>query len=69
MGGNISHKDEKDIDNDSTEEEDGYYEPLQDKDITMIPKINYALSLGKKEVQFGGAMLTNIIDNRWKEAH
>ena len=33
----------------------------------MIPEINDALSLGKKEVQVGGAMLTNIIDDRWKE--
>ena len=33
----------------------------------MIPEINDALSSGKKEVRVGGAMLKNIIDNRWKE--
>ena len=67
MGGKISHKDERDSGNDSAEEEDGYYEPLQDDDITMIPEINYALSSGIKEVRVGGAMLTNIIDDKWKE--
>ena len=59
MGGKISHEDERDSDDDSAEEEDSYYEPLQDDDITMIPKINNALSSGKKEVRVGGAMLTN----------
>ena len=44
MGGKISHEDERDSDDDSTEEEDGYYEPLQDNDITMIHEINDALS-------------------------
>ena len=48
VGRKISHKDERDRDNDSAEEEDGYYKPLQDNDITMIPKINDALSSGKK---------------------
>ena len=67
VGGKISHEDEKDSDDDSAEEEDGYYEPLQDNDITMIPEINDALSSGRKEVRVGGAMLTNIIDDRWKE--
>ena len=33
----------------------------------MIPEINNALSSGKKEVRVGGAILTNIIDDRWKE--
>ena len=33
----------------------------------MIPKINDALSSGRKEVRVGGAMLTNIIDNERKE--
>ena len=50
VGGKISHEDEKDSDDNSSEEEDGYYEPLQDDDITMIPKINDALSSGRKEV-------------------
>ena len=67
VGGKISHKDERNSDNNSAEEEDGYYEPLQDDDITMIPEINNSLSLGKKEVRFGGTMLTNIINDRWKE--
>ena len=48
--GNISHEDERNSDDDSAEEEDGYYEPLQDNDITTIPEINNALSSGKKEV-------------------
>ena len=43
VGGKINHEDERDSDNDSAEEEDGYYEPLQDDDITMIPEINDAL--------------------------
>ena len=47
VGGKISHKDERNSDNDSTEEEDGYYKPLQDGDITMIPEINDALSSGR----------------------
>ena len=64
MGGKISHEDERNSDDDSAEEEDGYYKPLQDDDITMIPEINNALSLGRKEVRVGGAMLTNIIDDR-----
>ena len=67
MGRYISNEDEKNSDNDSAEEEDGYYEPLQDDYITMITKINDALSSDKKEVRVGGAMLTNIIDDRWKE--
>ena len=67
MGGKISHEDERDSDNDSAEEEDGYYEPLQDDDFTMITKINKALSLVKKEVRVSGAMLTNIINNIRKE--
>ena len=50
MVGKISHKDERNSNDDSAEEEDGYYEPLQDDNITMIPGINDALSLGKKEV-------------------
>ena len=66
-GGKISHEDERNSDNNSAEEEDGYYEPLQDDDITMIPEINDALSSGRKEVRVGGAMLTNIIDDIWKE--
>ena len=33
----------------------------------MIPEINDSLSLGKKEVRFGGTMLTNIINDRRKE--
>ena len=65
MGGKISHKDERDSDDDSTEEEDGYYESLQDNDITMIPEINDALSLGRKEVRVGGAMLkTSLFSSR-----
>ena len=67
VGGKISHEDERDSDDDSSEEEDGYYDLLQDNDITMIPKINDALSSGRKEVQVGGAMLTNIINEKWKE--
>ena len=67
VGGKISHKDERDSDDDSAEEEDGYYEPLQDDDITMIPEINDALSSGRKEVRVGNAMLTNIINDKWKE--
>ena len=67
MGGKISQEDERNSDNDSAEEEDGYYEPLQDDDIMMIPEINNALSSGKKDVRVGGDMLTNIIDDRWKE--
>ena len=67
MGGKISHEDESDSEDDSAEEEDGYYEPLQDDDITMIPEINDALSSGRKEVCVGGAMLTDIIDDKWKE--
>ena len=50
MGGKISHEDERDSDDDSAEEEDGYYEPLQGEDITMIPEINDTLSSGRKEV-------------------
>ena len=38
VGRKISHEDERDSDDDSAEEEDGYYEPLQEDDITMIPK-------------------------------
>ena len=67
MGGEISHEDERNSDDDSAEEEDGYYKPLQYKDIMMIPEINDALSSGKKEVQVGGAILTNIINDRLKE--
>ena len=67
VGGDISHKDERNSNDDSAEEEDSYCEPLQDKNITMIPEINDALSSGKKEVRVGGAMLTNIINSRWKE--
>ena len=48
VGGKISHEDERDSDDDSAEEEDGYYEPLQYDDITMIPNINDALSSGRK---------------------
>ena len=48
VGGKISHEDERNSDEDSAEEEDGYYEPLQDNDITMIPDINDAFSSGKK---------------------
>ena len=33
----------------------------------MIPEINDTLSSGRKEVRVGGAMLTNIIDDIWKE--
>ena len=40
----INHEYERDSGDDSAEEEDGYYKPLQDDDITMIPKINDALS-------------------------
>ena len=58
---------ERDSDDDSTEEEAVYYEPLQDDDIAIIPEINNALSLGRKEFRVGGAMLTNIIDDKWKE--
>ena len=43
VGGKISHVDERDSDDDSAEEDDGYYEPLQDDDITMIPEINDTL--------------------------
>ena len=64
MGGKISHRYERYSDDDSAEEEDGYYEPLQDDDITIIPEIN---SLGRKEVRDDRDMLTNIIDFRWKE--
>ena len=60
VGGKISHEDERDSDDYSAEEEDGYYKPLQDNNITMIPKINDALSSGRKEVRVSGAMLTNI---------
>ena len=67
MGGKIIHEYERDSNDDSTEEEDGYYEPLQDDGITMIPKINHALSSGRKEVRVGGAMLTDIIDHKWRE--
>ena len=67
MGGKISHKDERDSNDDSAEEEDYYYERLQDDDITMIPEINDALSSGRKEVRVSGAMLTIIIDDKWKE--
>ena len=49
MGRKISHEDKRNSDDDSAEEEDGYYEPLQDDEITMIPEINDALSSGKKE--------------------
>ena len=67
LGGKISHEDERNSDKNSSEEEDGYYKPLQDDNITMIPEKNDALSLCKKEVRVGGAMLTNIINERWKE--
>ena len=67
MDRKISHKDERYSDDDSTEEEDGYYEPLQDEDITMIPEINKALSLGRMDVRDDRDMLTNIMDYRWKE--
>ena len=67
MGREISHENEINSDDDSAEEEDGYYEPLQDDNITMIPGINDALSSGRKEVRVGGAMLKNIIDGIWKE--
>ena len=33
----------------------------------MIPEINNSLSSGKQEVRFGGTMLTNLINDRWKE--
>ena len=33
----------------------------------MIPEINNALSSDRKEVRVGGAMLTNIIDDKWNE--
>ena len=33
----------------------------------MIPGIKDALSSGRKEVRVSGAMLTNIIDYKWKE--
>ena len=64
VGGKISHEDERGRDDDSAEEEDGYYEPLQDDDIPMIPEINDALSSGRKEVRVGGAMLTDIINHK-----
>ena len=48
MGRNTSHEYERNSDDDSAEEEDGYYEPLQDDNITMIPELNDALSSGKK---------------------
>ena len=64
MGGRTSQKDERYSNNNSAEEEDGYYEPLQDNNIPMIPEINDALSSGRKEVRAGGAMLTNIIDDK-----
>ena len=67
MGGNISHGYERNSDDNSAEEEDGYYEPLQDDNITMISEINDALSSGRKEVRVRRAMLTNIIKDRWKE--
>ena len=67
MGRKISHEVEIDCDDDSAEEEEGYYEPLQDDDITMMPEMNDALSSGRKEVRVGGAMLTNIINEKWKE--
>ena len=67
VGGKISHEDERNSNDDSAEEEDGYYKPLQDNDITMISEINDTLSSGKKEVRVGGAMLKDIIDDRWKE--
>ena len=67
MGGKIIHEYERDSNDDSAEEEDCYYEPLQDYYITMITEINDALSLVKKEFRVSGDMLTNIIDNRWKE--
>ena len=67
VGGKIIHEDESNSDDNSAEEEDGYYEPLQDDGITMIPKINDALSSGRKEVRVGGAMLTDIIDHKWRE--
>ena len=57
----------RDSNEDSAEEEDGYCKPLQDDNITMIPEINDALSSGRKEVRVGGAMLTNITDDIWKE--
>ena len=43
VGRKISHEDERYSDEDYAEEEDGYYEPLQDDDITMIPEINNTL--------------------------
>ena len=67
MGGKVSYEDERNSDNNSAEEEEGYYGPLQDDNITMIPEINDALSSGIKEVRVGGDILTNIIDDRWKE--
>ena len=67
VGGKIIHEDESDSDDDSTEEEDGYYEPLQDDGITMIPKINDAISSCRKEVRVGGTMLTDIIDDKCRE--
>ena len=33
----------------------------------MIPEINDALSSVQKEVRVGGAMLTDIIDDKWKK--
>ena len=50
VGRKIIHEDESDSNDDYAEEDDGYYEPLQDYGITMIPKINDALSSGQKEV-------------------
>ena len=35
VGGKISHEDERDSDDDSAKEEDGYYKLLQDDSITM----------------------------------
>ena len=56
VGGKIIHEDESNSNDDSTEEKDGYYEPLKDYGITMIPEINDALSSGQKEVIVGGAI-------------
>ena len=67
VGGKIIHEDESNSNDVSAEEEDGYYKSLQDDGITMIPKINHALSSGRKEVRVGVAMLTDIIDHKWRE--
>ena len=67
MGGELIHQNESDSDEDTVEEEDGYYEPLQDESITMIPEVNDALSSGRKEVRVGGATLTGITGHEWRE--